>query len=64
MPSAHVVPQREQLKLFADETVAGGASQEPLVVVPPAERARPEPDREPVLEPAPIPDETQVLSTQ
>ena len=64
VPSAHVVPQREQLKLFADETVAGGASQEPLVVVPPAERARPEPDREPVLEPAPIPDETQVLSTQ
>lgn len=38
VPSAHVVPEREQLAFFADDALPPPASAEPLLVLPPVER--------------------------
>lgn len=38
VPSAHVVPERQQLALFADDAVAGGSA-EPLLILPPPARS-------------------------
>jgi 5'-nucleotidase len=42
VPSAHVLPERQQLALFAEEQVATGTVAEPLVVMPPATRQQPD----------------------
>jgi hypothetical protein len=39
VPSAHVVPEREQLHFFGDEAVTADARVEPLVIIPPAPRS-------------------------
>jgi hypothetical protein len=56
VPSAHVVPEREQLHLFGEEAVTADARVEPLVVIPPAPRspaprspAPANPEEEPVV---------------
>jgi 5'-nucleotidase len=38
VPSAHVVPERQQLALFAEETLPALVAPEPLLVLPPAKR--------------------------
>ncbi|HEY7599575.1 MAG TPA: 5'-nucleotidase [Candidatus Limnocylindrales bacterium] len=57
VPSAHVVPERQQLALFDDEQVAAPVPAAPLVVLPP--RARPEAAAEasPATRPAAAPTE-------
>jgi hypothetical protein len=57
VPSAHVVPERQQLALFDDEQVVAPVPAAPLVVLPP--RARPEAAAEasPATRPAAAPTE-------
>ena len=50
VPSAHVVPEREQLRLFAEETIGAAAPASPLLAIPPI--ARPHPSAEVAPEPA------------
>jgi 5'-nucleotidase len=38
VPSAHVVPEREQLSMFAEEQLAESGASQPLVVLPPTHR--------------------------
>jgi 5'-nucleotidase len=40
VPSAHVVPERQQLAFFADEAITTAAPAEPLLVLPPIERGK------------------------
>jgi len=59
VPSAHVVPEREQLTFFAEEQVAAASEPQPLVVLPPTRGAAaapmagdvaPEPAEQPLAE--------------
>jgi hypothetical protein len=58
VPSAHVVSEREQLPMFADEALAAAAAAQEPLILPPVERARrstddevDRPAREPATEP-------------
>jgi 5'-nucleotidase len=42
VPSAHVVPEREQLTIFAEDALPAPEASEPLLVLPPVERHRPQ----------------------
>lgn len=52
VPSAHVVPEREQLALFSDQAIATEGQTQPLVMLPPTGRQRT------ALTPAPAADES------
>ncbi|HUG47667.1 MAG TPA: 5'-nucleotidase [Candidatus Limnocylindria bacterium] len=51
VPAAHVVPERQQLALFADDVLPASAPEQPLLVLPPIPRRAtvrsPEPDTAP-----------------
>jgi 5'-nucleotidase len=48
VPSAHVVSEREQLSMFADEALAAAAAAQESLILPPGGRARSDPDDEAV----------------
>lgn len=62
VPSAHVVPEREQLHLFSDEAVAADVSQQPLVIMPPLPRDVAGAPRSAQTEPAPAARESEPVA--